>query len=204
MSAVPRLSRYRRRDAGGGRVNCPPRRLCSPTLNTVSWFDTPGRSVHLGGQLNYWQERSTTPHRSCGVVWRPAGARFPHNATLLRCAAPQRPPGRVTLQILVDGLVANTFDFTYVETATAYAVVPTIGPALGGGTIRLMGANFDISTKCCVNEVEVSTKYVSPTTLHCEAPMRTPQTVVQIHVCDDVARYDYEYFRPALAARCFT
>ena len=25
------------------------------------------------------------------------------------------------------------------------------------------------------------------------------QTVVQIHVCDDVARYDYAYFRPALA-----
>ena len=29
--------------------------------------------------------------------------------------------------------------------------------------------------------------------------MRTPKTIVRIHVCDDVARYDYEYFRPALA-----
>ena len=174
--------------------------LFTYTQHSVVDSIEPVRSSHLGGQLvtvtGAFFDASSKLRCSFGGLRVPASL---VNATLLRCAAPARPPGLVTLQILVDGLVTNTFDFTYVETATAYAVVPTIGPALGGGAIRPMGANFDGSTKCCVNGIEVSTKYVSQTTLHCEAPMRTPQTVVQIHVCDDVARYDYEYFRPALA-----
>jgi hypothetical protein len=174
--------------------------LFTYTTHSVVVSIQPTRSSHLGGQLvsieGAFFDASSKLRCAFGGLRVPASL---INSTLIRCASPQRPPGLVTLQILVDGLVANEFDFAYELTATAYAIVPTIGPSLGGGTISLIGANFDGKTRCCVNGVEVSTKYVSQTTLNCEAPMHTPKTVVRVGVCDDIERFDYEYFRPALA-----
>ena len=174
--------------------------LFTYTQHSVVDSITPGRSSHLGGQLvsvrGAFFDASATLRCAFGGLKVPASL---INATLLKCAAPARPPGLVPLQILIDGLSSQEFDFTYVETATAAAIWPTRGPSLGGGTIALIGANFDGKTKCCVNGVEVSSQYVSSTQLRCEAPPRTPKTVVRVGVCDDIARYEYEYFRPALA-----
>jgi hypothetical protein len=169
------------------------------TTHAVVDSITPSRSPHIGGALVTVQgaffDGAAKLRCSFGGLQVPATLL---NATLLKCAAPARPPGAITLAIMVDGLVAKGFAFVYELAATTYAVRPTRGPSLGGGAMQLIGAGFDSTTRCCVNDREVESRHVSPSELRCVAPAYVPQTIVKVGVCGDHEAWPYEYFRPAL------
>ncbi|KAH8069310.1 hypothetical protein JL721_6131 [Aureococcus anophagefferens] len=161
---------------------------------TVVRSAAPLETTHLGGAVvNVTGDRfDGNSKTTCDF----GGLRVPAtvvNASLLRCVAPARPPGAITVHVRVFRDVVGSFPFSYVLGEAVVAVSPTGGPTTGGGVVRVRGSGFTTTTLICFDGVSARTTFVSSSEVRAVAPPSTRAAVARVDACEDASAASAEY-----------
>ena len=105
----------------------------------------------------------------------------------LRCVSPPAAPGRVGLQISINGqdFVQDALHFTFLPRLQVARMVPSAGVLYGGTTITIYGSGFSFSSvlACRFNKsIDIPATYIDEQSIRCNAPQIAQPALMPLEV----------------------